>query len=535
MDTSQAPTKPCHNCRRQRLRCDRSYPQCNKCAAAGKECLGYGKLFRWTGAIASRGKLAGRTSSAPLDAKNSSQQAPLHLRAARSLSPEYAARNLLDAGSPTDARDDGRDMQLIIPRARSADVEVTAPWILVDPIFQDLNPSYRYYLNYFSDRLCKDLVSHDVPDCNPFRSLLPLTRDHPLLQHIIVAASAAHMSVLFRSTPAQADGFALPVSSREVASKAALNDALVAKHKALRLMSSALQDVESAGGDAVLAAALFFVNVELIESGKHGWRAHLEGAGRILSLIQHTKAWDSSLRDYLLSDCFIYFILATAFMPPDQEAIKFESSQIPFVLAKTAANSYFCCPPDILEILHTASELSSVNIDNGTEDEVAAAAIALLHRAQAFDVETWAADIRSISSLQGVCVESRGHAGSAHRAAACLYILQAIPAVGKKCGRELTDTLIEEIYYHLSSIPDHDPNFKATSWPTFIAGAETVSAERRAWIMDRLRRLVSHCPWGFIYTAMDTLPILWSLAEEQMESTSWVQILKDPDLNFLIV
>lgn len=39
---------PCHNCRRRRLRCDRSRPSCNKCSASGRECLGYDKLFVWT-------------------------------------------------------------------------------------------------------------------------------------------------------------------------------------------------------------------------------------------------------------------------------------------------------------------------------------------------------------------------------------------------------------------------------------------------------------------------------------------------------
>ena len=39
---------PCHNCRRRRLRCDRSRPICNKCSSSGRECLGYDKLFIWT-------------------------------------------------------------------------------------------------------------------------------------------------------------------------------------------------------------------------------------------------------------------------------------------------------------------------------------------------------------------------------------------------------------------------------------------------------------------------------------------------------
>lgn len=44
-------SKPCHNCRRRRLRCDRSWPSCHKCTVSGQECLGYGKVFVWTQAI----------------------------------------------------------------------------------------------------------------------------------------------------------------------------------------------------------------------------------------------------------------------------------------------------------------------------------------------------------------------------------------------------------------------------------------------------------------------------------------------------
>jgi hypothetical protein len=147
-------------------------------------------------------------------------------------------------------------------------------------------------------------VSTDGPECNPFRSLIPLTRAHPLLQHIIVAASAAHMSNLI-TMGLPYDDSGLVAANPSAASKRALDDALVAKHTALRLMSAAIQNLDTMNGDVVLAASLFFINVELIESGKHGWRAHLEGAAKIMSFIQLTQAWDSSLRDYLLSDCFM--------------------------------------------------------------------------------------------------------------------------------------------------------------------------------------------------------------------------------------
>lgn len=93
-----------------------------------------------------------------------------------------------------------------------------------------------------------------------------------------------------------------PTSSAD--SRRAWEDALVAKHKALRLMHNAVQNIDSVGVDVVLAASLFFVNVELIESGKHGWKAHLEGAGKIMSLLGPAEGTVRDLRDYMLSDCF---------------------------------------------------------------------------------------------------------------------------------------------------------------------------------------------------------------------------------------
>lgn len=336
MDPINPPTKPCHNCRRQRLRCDRSYPHCNKCIAAGKECLGYGKLFRWTGAVASRGKLAGRTSSAPVDAANNAVSQASSDDGRKGQLDFFAPSTSSSApcssvGTPVDTsvQGYGEDMQLV-PRSPSPGEVVRSPWALADPLYQDMQHSHRYYLSYcecdrcshyllllvylansfrliVTARVCRDLVSHDLPDRNPFRGLLPLTRAHPLLQHIIVAASAAHMSNLVRAPLAYSlkgtdDGFSAGI---EEASRRALKDALVAKSKALTLMRDAVENIGTTGGDVVLAAALFFINVELIESGKHGWKAHLEGAGRIMSLLQPNMVADTALRDYMLSDCFM--------------------------------------------------------------------------------------------------------------------------------------------------------------------------------------------------------------------------------------
>ncbi|KAM3515737.1 hypothetical protein MY11210_000715 [Beauveria gryllotalpidicola] len=542
MNQAGTPTKPCHNCRRQRLRCDRSYPHCNKCINAGKECLGYGKLFRWTGAVASRGKLAGRTSSAPVPAGGTAMTASSVSFASPGHSPKQAGYTP-DRSSPethnsppTPPPDASPDkMQLVSSQTISLESELKTPYILVDPLYQDLGESHRYYLSYFTNRVCKDLVSHDVPSENPFRSLLPLTKSHPLLQYIIVAASAAHMSNLMRAPLPSIKENRMIAFNRHDASQKAWQHALVAKHKALLLMRDAVEDIDAIGGDVALAAALFFVNVELIESGKHGWRAHLEGAGRIMSLLEPSASPDNTLRNYMLSDCFIYFILGSAFMPIKfQTKSCFEASRIPSILDRAAANSYLCCPPAILQILHGASQLSNLQDETTLPAEIEAVGLALLQQARSFDIVAWANDARIVSYLRGIPIESRIHAGSAHRLAACLYILQAVPAVGAAVGPEFSQSLSREIYEHLASIPDDDPNFKATTWPTFIVGAEATTDEQRQWVMDRLQRLVVNCPWGFLYTAMETLPVIWGLDKEK-DSRSWIQALKDPDMNFLLV
>ncbi|KAJ6787350.1 hypothetical protein PWT90_06350 [Aphanocladium album] len=529
MSQPETPTKPCHSCRRQRLRCDRSYPHCNKCTNAGKECLGYGKLFRWTGAVASRGKLAGRTSSAPVPAQGSGVDAAAAATAASSISPASSGDSQKEEGSwlsppeshespltpPAGSDYSPENMQLVTSRATSVETELKTPYILIDPLYQDLGESHRYYLSYFTNRLCKDLVSQDVPSENPFRSLLPLTKAHPLLQYIIVAASAAHMSNLVKAPLPSIQEDRMIAFNREYASRKALQDALVAKHKALRLMHHAVQDLDATGGDVALAAALFFVNVELIESGKHGWRAHLEGAGRIMSLLQPSSSSDNALRDYMLSDCFIYFILGSAFMPIKfQTESYFQASQMSSILDRAAANSYMCCPPAILQILHGASQLSNMQDDTASPAETEALGLALLQQAHSFDIAGWANDARTVSYLHGIPIASRIHAGSAHRLAACLYILQAVPAVGAAVGPEFGQALSRDLYEHLASIPDDDPNFKATTWPTFIVGAEAEDEQQRNVLEDVCEDSDGSVPF-------------WSLLQKLLsrEIKSWATLL----------
>lgn len=196
-----------------------------------------------------------------------------------------------------------------------------------------------------------------------------------------------------------------------------------------------------------------------------------------------------------------------------------------------AANSYLCCPPEVMVILFTASQIRAPEAgEHISDDEANSVGLDLLERVQHVDVNGWA-----LKYPEQDTTESRFLAGSAHQLAAYLYVLQAIPSLTHRIEDEACQTLIDGLHKILSQIKDDDSNFKATAWPTFVFGATSKRPEEQAWAMDRLRRITSVFPWGFVYTALDTLKVLWGLPELERTSKSWVQTLRDLDINFLIV
>ncbi|KAH7185924.1 fungal-specific transcription factor domain-containing protein [Fusarium flagelliforme] len=580
--------KPCHNCRRRRLRCDRLLPHCAKCEAKGVDCLGYSQIFQWTGAVASRGRLAGQQSSAALytparpttarsraslsSVSSLSSNSPASSSSASSIaspsvpssSPAFIAPALSqvdevtetseaesESGSELDIFNDNYiddqnnggdddatplasgDTQLVCTTNNNYPLasETSTPWVLVDPLYQDITSNHRQYLAYFDARLSRDFVAYDVPD-NPFRNLLKFTQAQPLLRQVIIAASATHM--YNRSRPwLSSDSLDRGLGPRNL-----LMDALEAKHQVLRMLPSALQSIESIGGDIVLAAILFLINVELIESGKHNWKTHFDGAGKIMKLLGPVSDVDESLRDYIVSDCFIYYILESTFRPTASDSHSyFDSCEALKILGKTS-NSYYCCPPELLEIMLIAARLSNTkNDDVVSADMVTAAGAALLDRARNFDVLPWAQDINfsTITLSDQDPILSRFRVATSHRLAICLYILNAIPAVGAWVGEDLADAVFAELHQVLCMIPDDDINLKATTWVTFVFGACARTPEMKDWVTVQIKKLMIESPWGFLYAARDALQMLWSVQAEGMPMTSWVQTLRDLHMDFLIV
>ena len=151
-------TKPCHNCRRRRLRCDRSWPTCHKCAVSGQECLGYGKVFVWTQGIDSQGNVnppPGRRIPDDGDVSGSSSlsvspsppgQQPGHGLPRPQPRPDPSDQHPL-AQLVQQAREQAAQ-QMNRQQSPQADSPLQPPGALTDPLFQDLDRTSRYYLSH---------------------------------------------------------------------------------------------------------------------------------------------------------------------------------------------------------------------------------------------------------------------------------------------------------------------------------------------------------------------------------------------------
>ncbi|KAL1620348.1 hypothetical protein SLS54_006132 [Diplodia seriata] len=545
----EPPSKPCHNCRRRRLKCDRTLPGCRKCSKTGQECLGYGKLFLWDQGVASRGKMMGKT--IPV-------QTPAKLPRRDDVQAMSAG---LGTGMDTHQHGSNTASQELVLRSSNAWTEPLQP-PLIDPIFQDLGHSSRLYLSHFADEFCKSLVTYDMPNLNPFRDLIPLTREHAVLLHMAIANSAVHMAnryametqsaaVAAQSLKGIAPGQSSVIHSQplqELSGQAArfYHDALVAKQKALRLLRHALQHVNTGNRDVLLAAIHLFANFELITSGKGDCIVHVEGARRLIECFgpESSSPIMGKLRDYVVSDCLTFYILGSMVASSRSRANANRHFQYVLPLLERAeSNSYLSCPSVLLQIMLSASYLSSgVHSTPSEASSLAEEAAALLSRAQAFDIHAWAQGVQGISSQHADDFESRVHVASAHKSAICLYIHRAVQPTAHLLDAIQIEALVADVIHHLALIGRDDSLIKGTAWPTFVAGAESEEPERRAWVADRLVMLWRIMLWGYLPTALETLQALWStdgvvcpVDGVRGAKEGWLQKLKRLGIEWMIV
>lgn len=282
MANVQCAPKSCHNCRRQRWKCDRSLPGCRKCAVKGQQCLGYQHLLRWESGVASRGKMMGRSFQQPV-------------------------------------------IETMCAGAAVQRCEAMSPRCPTDPFFQDLDQVSMQYMHHCKLRfavstkrnllnhtlvasyVCRDLVLYDVPGHNPFYELLPMAHHHPVILQAIVAISAMHKhnkieaADLLISNDMKSQLFPQSVRTGLRGDRSIqMVDALTAKQRTLNLLRTSIE-TDSASSDIILTVVLLLIELELLDSGHGHWRRHLKGASDALKSLRRVKKDSSQMENSLCS------------------------------------------------------------------------------------------------------------------------------------------------------------------------------------------------------------------------------------------
>ncbi|ROV95273.1 hypothetical protein VPNG_08972 [Cytospora leucostoma] len=455
---------------------------------------------------------------------------------------------------------------------------------LVDPLFKDLSPRHRLYINHFSTLVCQDLVSFDQQDhSNPFRSVIALLGSFDYLREIILATSAVHMVTLRRS-------HGQPHHQQE------LIDALTARGRAYRLLREALgghnTTTTPTTAHIVFIAVVFFINFDLIDSGRGNWKTHLQAAGRLITSIQGSTAASTTSRtaptppraiaqlaDTVMADCITYHILGSVLTappppppppPPEEDGDEdgsaaaaegplsaFTGIDIPAALQRAAAVSYGCFPPPMLDVLSRAGRLAAfVNGHASSADAVVGEAAALMGQLRGVDVRAWVYGIEGLSPRDDL--EVRVSMACAHRAAICLYVVLAVPDVvvvryrsDHRLGGRDDDgygpaecRLAREVLYHLACVPVDHALAKGLIWPTFMAGAQVEDLASRQWCLGRMQRIWRSspwsCPWGYVEAAMDMMQRVWEARDRKLEEgdrdgMNWLQEMRATADHVLIV
>jgi hypothetical protein len=198
-----------------------------------------------------------------------------------------------------------------------------------------------------------------------------------------------------------------------------------------------------------------------------------------------------------------------------------EEVNVLWLLRKAEANNYLSCPAVLLHAARTAARVSSAHRRPDQAQELNNHRFRLMNSIASFDPAAWAADLQNSSPYEDLV--DRTHLASAHKAAMSIYVYRIMQS---SAGSENLESLVKEIIFHLSCIPLSSALSKATPWPVFIAGAETLDQVSQSWVATRLSDLWTTIPWGYVRNALKILESRWKRREgndRNSSSQDWTQ------------
>lgn len=149
---------------------------------------------------------------------------------------------------------------------------------------------------------------------NPFRSLIALALEDPILLQSVLALAACHKANTGRS-------FHQSEMTTSVETIKAQQDALSFKCRAMKELSGALHEAILHRRDSTVASIFLLIFLDLLESGSDRWNFHLEGAKRLMSAFQVSAQSQNGIgqdpgrtlqriRSFITKQIYLYVYLA---------------------------------------------------------------------------------------------------------------------------------------------------------------------------------------------------------------------------------
>lgn len=202
-------------------------------------------------------------------------------------------------------------------------------------------------------------------------------------------------------------------------------------------------------------------------------------------------------------------------------------------------------PSILLEVLQVGSQLPQ-SLDSVSVQVKQQKLFVLICIAKAFDPVAWAADVQARSPYADIQV--RTYVAHAHQAAVAIYLsrllLSLYPTTKPFCDFE---ALVSEVVDNITRISKTDEIFTATTWPAFIAGAETNLHEKQQIVAGIFQNLWEVQPWGLMQEASDLLKSIWAMKRgtskdpgysgrtNVLNNGDWIRYLKMTGTNWLII
>ncbi|KZF25138.1 C6 transcription factor (Acr-2) [Xylona heveae TC161] len=491
-------SKSCYTCRRRRIQCDRSKTPCLKCEKAGLDCFEERPL-RWVRGVAIRGGMRGRSF-----AKTSAEQVDeSSILSYWSLGTRLKPDVLLP------------ELSKYVSGARSLGV----PRAMIDVAMSSLDSRSRYYLDYYNDRICKVFIVYDS-EKNPFRSLIPLGLNEPVLLETILALAARHL--------ANAGHLFSDLGERMLPESVNAHcEALHFKHRAIQGLASTLRNPALYQKDATIASVFLLVFLDLLESGCDRWNYHLEGAKRLMTLMKPHDPGRTieGIRHFITNQIHLIESLGTTFVRPNLVSKFISAQETETPLQDVVEQSFLGCPGYILSAVQHFSVVrdriadgdsaSLTSADNQLHD-----IISVQESIKNFDCHAWAANLPQEQSaardVQQLSMLSRSY-----QLGASLYGQRVLDAITQKVTP--TGTILSELIEVIGALRDDPSVFKCILWPIFVAGLECKDPLQRTFLIQSLETFWEYTYCLNVINAARILQEYWAQEENRGKLPSqWI-------------